>query len=114
VVATLEDFRIVLEPVSAPEGPMTFEIANAGTAASQSVHELVLLRTDLSPRDLPTLPSGAVDERAAGLRVIDEAEGIAPGDGATLEVDLEPGAYVAICNIRGHFAQGMVAGFTAR
>jgi hypothetical protein len=114
LTATLEDFRILLEPAVASAGPVIFEITNGGTSASQSVHELVLLRTELSAGDLPTLPTGAVDERAEGLTVIGEVEDIAPGGGATLEVDLEPGSYLAICNVRGHFAQGMVTGFTAR
>lgn len=114
VTVSLEDFRIGSDKARVPAGPATFHIANLGGASSQSVHEFVLLRTNLSAGDLPTLPSGAVDQEAEGLTVVGEVEDIAPGGGATLEVDLEPGSYLAICNIRGHFAQGMVTGFTVR
>lgn len=60
------------------------------------------------------MPSGAVDENGSGLSVVDEVENIPPGGGATLKVDLDRGAYLAICNIRGHFSQGMFAPFTVR
>jgi uncharacterized cupredoxin-like copper-binding protein len=55
-----------------------------------------------------------VDEKASVLDVVGEVEDIAPGEGAILELDLEPGAYLAICNILGHFGQGMVTRFTVR
>jgi hypothetical protein len=109
VAITVEDFRILLEPASAPAGTVRFDITNPATGSSQSVHEVAVIGTALIPDELPTLPSGAVDQ--SDLTVLGEVEDIVPGSGATLEVDLEPGPHLVICNIRGHFVQGMVAPF---
>jgi uncharacterized cupredoxin-like copper-binding protein len=46
------------------------------------------------------------------LEVIDEVEDIAPGTSATLNLNLDPGAYAVICNLPGHYASGMHAAFT--
>jgi len=46
------------------------------------------------------------------LDLIDEQEDIAPSTTATLTVDLEAGSYILMCNVNGHYQQGMHAGFT--
>lgn len=110
--ASLEDFRIEFDRANVPSGRTTLHVGNLGGGTSQSVHELVLLRTPVPNGRLPTLPSGTVDEQADVLTVVGRTEPLAPGEGATLEVDLQGGRYLAVCNILGHYAQGMVAGFT--
>ena len=42
--------------------------------------------------------------------MVDEAEDIAPSTTATLPIDLEAGSYVIICNLPGHYQQGMNVG----
>ena len=53
-----------------------------------------------------------VDEDAKSLHPVDEQEDIAAGSTTSLTVDLKPGRYVAICNLPGHYQQGMYASFT--
>ena len=69
---------------------ITLEAVNEG----KEVHELVLFKTDLAPADLPVDEEGAVDERGAGLELIDEVEDVKPGETKSFVVDLKPGKYV--------------------
>jgi uncharacterized cupredoxin-like copper-binding protein len=102
VRATLSEWAIALEPTSVPAGTVTFVIDNAGAAE----HELVVLRTDTAASDLPT-DGDEVDEDAEGIEEVDEVEGIGPGADAELTVDLTSGSYAIICNLPGHYDQGM-------
>jgi uncharacterized cupredoxin-like copper-binding protein len=106
VDATLQDFSIDLSADSASAGQVTFAITNNGP----STHEFVVLATDLAPGDLPTDDAGDVAEDE--VTPVDEAEDIADGDHPELTVDLEPGHYVVICNVPGHYRQGMAAELT--
>lgn len=108
VSATLKDFSIGLDPASASAGEVTFSITNDGP----SDHEFVVFRTDLDPGALPTSEAGEVDEAGAGLTLVDEAEDIAASSTTDLTVDLEAGSYAIVCNVPGHYAQGMHTGFT--
>jgi uncharacterized cupredoxin-like copper-binding protein len=112
VSATEKDFAIGLDPSSANDGSVSFDIQNQGTATP----EFVLFKTDLAADGLPTTKdeNGAtiVDENGKGLDLVDEAEDIASGASATLTVNLDAGSYVAICNLPGHYQQGMRAELT--
>jgi len=106
----LKDFAISA-PSTLNPGSATFSISNQGP----SLHELVIMKTDLSPRDLPTTLEGGVavvDEQSPALQAVDEKEDIAPGSTVTLRVTLGPGHYVLVCNIPAHFEQGMSAEIT--
>ena len=105
IVTTEKDFGIALEETSTPAGSTTFDITNDGP----STHEFVVFKTDLAEDALP-VDGSTVDE--ANLDLVDEAEDIAPGVGTSLTVDLEPGSYVVICNVEGHYAAGMHAALT--
>jgi uncharacterized cupredoxin-like copper-binding protein len=108
VHATLEDFEIKLDETSAVAGPVVFVVDNQG----QSVHEFVVVKTDLAADELPTDENGDVDEEGEGITAVDEIEDIEDGASPKLEVDLEPGDYVVLCNLPGHYRQGMHAAFT--
>jgi uncharacterized cupredoxin-like copper-binding protein len=108
VSATEADFTIALDPGTATAGEVTFDIENT---AGQT-HEFVVFQTDLAPDALPTDDEGLVDESGEGLTLIDEAEDIAGGSSTTLAVSLDAGKYVVICNLPGHYAQGMHAPLT--
>ena len=105
VSATEKDFSITLSSSTGTAGPVTFNITNEGP----STHEFVVIQTDDAPDALP-VKNGTVDEN--GLTIVDENEDIAPSTTATLSVDLKAGSYVIICNLPGHYEQGMHAGFT--
>ena len=108
VGATEKDFSIALDPSTASAGSVTFNIDNQGPAT----HEFVVFKTDLAPDALPTASDGTVDEEGKGVQHIDEVEDIAAGSTQTLTTDLKPGSYVVICNLPGHYQQGMHAPLT--
>jgi uncharacterized cupredoxin-like copper-binding protein len=106
VPATLQDFSIKLGKSSAPAGSVKFEIDNNGP----STHEFVVFKTDLAADALPKSDGeDTVDEEGEGVEHVDEVEDIEKGDSKTLEVDLDAGHYVVICNLPSHYAQGMHA-----
>jgi uncharacterized cupredoxin-like copper-binding protein len=106
---TLQDFKIRLDRTSAPAGKVSFDVENKGP----STHEFVVFKTDLAPDALPTDANGEVDEHGKGVETVDEIEDIEKGATPSLDVDLEAGTYVVICNLPAHYRQGMRAGFTA-
>jgi uncharacterized cupredoxin-like copper-binding protein len=109
--------------VSLTDGAITFsgsseaiaagDVAFSGTNDGSTVHELELFSVpdgvDATSLDVS---DNVADTDAAGMDVIDEVEDIAPSTTVELSADLEPGTYAFICNLPGHYAQGMVAEFT--
>ncbi len=107
VAITEKDFGIAASTAQAPAGEVTFSIHNDGP----SVHEFVVIKTDLDDGKLPLVADGSeVDEDQ--LEGVGEQEDIQPGAKATLSLNLEPGQYVLICNIPGHYSKGMHSSFT--
>ena len=100
IAATEKDFEISLDPSTASAGEVTFDISNEGP----STHEFVIVQSDLAEDKLP-VKDGIVSEDA--VTVVDEAEDIAPSTTTDLSVDLDAGTYIIICNVVGHYQQGM-------
>lgn len=105
--AALNEFSIRVDMSSASSGEVTFRIRNEGSIP----HEFVVLKTDLPEAQLPVEDS-EVNEEAAGIEAIDEQEEFGAGGTETLTVDLDPGRYVFICNVSGHYQLGMHTSFT--
>lgn len=112
--ATLTTYKIVLSQNSARAGDIIFHVHNDATDLK---HEFVIFKTDLPEDQLPLTPEGAVDEEGAGVTHIDEVE-VEAGQAADLQVNLEPGNYVIICNINDnnemHYQHGMHVSFTVK
>lgn len=115
VKVELQEWLIVPDVTSVPEGEVTFAVDNIG----DETHEFVVLKSDLETTDLPTAEDGSVEEETAGLEVVDEAEDVAPGASAEFSADLASGSYIFLCNIveedgnqEVHFDEGMVTAFT--
>lgn len=94
-----------------PSGKIDFHITNNAT---DQAHEFVIFRTDLPANQLPLNADGDVDEQGPGIKHIAEVEDIGVGETKTLKVNLPPGKYVSICNMSGHYAQGMYYSFTVK
>lgn len=104
VSVVLDDWSVTSDPASVPAGTVTFDVTvEAGS------HALTVMRTDLPPNDLPRDGPDVVDITDESVEVIGWH-----GDsdtGFSLETELDPGSYVLICNLGGHYARGMRTGF---
>lgn len=105
--ATLADYSITLDESTAPAGDVTFDVTNE----AEQPHEFVVFKTDLAEDALPTDADGLVDEAGTGVELVDELEDIQPGDNPSLTVTLDAANYVILCNIPGHYKQGMHTSF---
>ncbi|MEZ4504041.1 MAG: plastocyanin/azurin family copper-binding protein, partial [Dehalococcoidia bacterium] len=92
---------------STAAGSVTFTANNTGVQP----HELVVVKTDLGPTELP-VEGGVVAEEGEGYEIVGKTEQIPGGGNADLTVDLEAGAYLLICNVPGHYQLGMTTAFT--
>ncbi len=84
-------------------GPVHVQAMNHGTTS----HELVILRTDTDQAALPVVGS-KVDEQTAG-QVIGKLTDISGGATKNGTFSLDPGNYVLLCNVPGHYKLGMHA-----
>jgi hypothetical protein len=113
---TLDEWSITLDKESLPEGPIEFVIKNDG----EFEHELVILRTDIAPDELPTKDDGSADLKAPDVDVVRTIDEIGDGDETGRTYELKAGSYVFIDNtVREHegsrvsyYAEGMRAAFT--
>lgn len=105
----LDEWSVEVDP-SSFQGPgnITFGGHNHGTLP----HQVTVIKTELDPADLP-LERVSVDVEAAGEQVLtfevpaaDSDEGLQVGVS-----ELDAGNYAIICNIPGHYQQGMYAAF---
>jgi uncharacterized cupredoxin-like copper-binding protein len=111
VPVSLTDFKIGLASATLPAGKVTLQIANQGSQA----HELLVFATGLDPSAFPRQSDGSINEDGQGLNKISDGDNLDPGGQQTRTVDLTtPGRYVLVCNLPGHFAQGMYAAVTVQ
>jgi uncharacterized cupredoxin-like copper-binding protein len=105
VVAELADYKITLTVPSVKAGTIKIGVRNLGTME----HSFQVLKTDLPPDKLPT--DGATAKAKEDGKV-GEIPSIPAGKSAAVTLDLQPGKYVFICNVAGHYQLGMHTGFT--
>lgn len=97
-------------------GNVTFVVTNAGSME----HELLVLQTDTPPDRLPLTNAGDPPEPVtSGADRVSEDDSVGetgspslqPGESRTFTIDaMEPGNYVLLCNLAGHYARGMHTG----
>lgn len=106
----LKEFQITSSTESIPPGVKTLAISNSGTIQ----HELLVFRSDLDPSAYPLDPAtGDINEDGAGITKISDGDNLDPGGAQTRALDLsQPGTYTFVCNLPGHFRQGMVKTLT--
>ena len=103
---TLRDFTIEPERRVVAPGLTEFRAFNEGP----TVHELILVRTDVGGAGLPLQADGltAVEE-APSVEFVLADEGIDLGERGGFQVELTPGKYVLYCNLEGHYLGEMYA-----
>ena len=100
-------FRIHVSQDTVPAGPVTFHIVNG---ADDMLHEFIVVSTDLPSDNLPLDPvTSRVNEDA--INIVTNQDNILPGQSRDLTAVLDPGHYVLICNLPGHYLQGMMIDF---
>ena len=91
-------------PTSMVAGKANFAITNIGSIQ----HELLVFKSDLSPSALPVDTKGNIIEDGPGITLVSRGDKIDPGKTQARTVDLtQPGTYLFVCNIPGHFKAGM-------
>lgn len=106
VKATEKDFAINVDQGSVTHGKLQLQVTNEGP----SEHELVVLKTDDAADDLP-VSDGQAEEDSEGVEHVDEVEQLSAGQTDQLDLNLDAGNYVLICNLPGHYSQGMRIAF---
>ncbi len=93
---------------SAPRGIVAFKVTND---SKDTVHEMIVMFLKDPSKPLPYIDSEKrVDEDKAGDK--GEVSELDPGQSGSLTLNLQPGKYLLICNVPGHYAAGMWTEFT--
>jgi uncharacterized cupredoxin-like copper-binding protein len=116
VSVSLGEWAVIADAATVKAGPVYFLADNIGP---NDPHELLIIRTELAPDQLPVV-DGRVPEDQIDL--IGEIEPFSPGTQAADTFDLTPGNYVLICNIaevedgqlESHYQLGMRTRFQAQ
>jgi len=104
VSTTGREWAISSTAKSVKSGSTTFTFRNGGTIE----HELVVVKTDLTLGDIPIDPvAKKFDEEDPSIEVIGEVFEIEAGSTGNVVLDLPPGNYQLVCNLAGHYANGM-------
>jgi uncharacterized cupredoxin-like copper-binding protein len=104
VGVSLKEWSVSPSQTEARPGTVTFEVRNEGSMP----HQLVVIKSDLPPEMLPVANG---DIATSQVRILESIDPI--GSGATAEVRFEAtaGKYVLVCNVPGHYQQGMTTSF---
>ena len=103
VKVDLNEWAIKPSATEVQAGKVQFIASNSGTME----HEMVVIRTDKAADDLG---DGARVPEAGSLGEIEE---FGAGKTETKTLTLAPGHYALVCNIDGHYKQGMHADIEA-
>ena len=95
----LNEWKVTVEAPSVGKGDVKFEADNEG----KTPHELVVVKSDTKAGDLKVEGGKAkIDGETLGT-----ASNVGPGEHKDVEVELEAGHYILLCNLPGHYEQGM-------
>ena len=100
LVVEMTDYKVVTNVATVRAGETKIGVRNRGSQP----HDLVVLRTDLAPDKLP-YDVGRAKANEPGL--VARTKELRAGGTAALTATLEPGQYVLICNVAGHYGLGM-------
>jgi uncharacterized cupredoxin-like copper-binding protein len=99
---------IKAKPDTVHTGIVKFNVTNS---SKDTIHEMIVMYLADPSKPLPYISAeNRVDEDKAGDK--GEVSELDPGKSGSLTVTLQPGKYLLICNVPGHFAAGMWTEFT--
>jgi uncharacterized cupredoxin-like copper-binding protein len=108
---TLTEFHVAASATTVSPGSYPFAITNSGTVP----HEFLVFKSDLSPVAYPVDAGGRIDEEGPGVTLLSDGENLDPGASQSRTIDLTvPGKYLYVCNLPGHFKDGMYVEVTVR
>jgi uncharacterized cupredoxin-like copper-binding protein len=102
---TAKDFAFSAKHIDAKAGKFSVSLKNSG----QAPHEFVVLKTSTAPAKLKV--SGGKVSEADSVGEIGEVDS---GKTGKHTFDLKPGHYVFVCNVPGHYMDGMRGSLTVR
>jgi uncharacterized cupredoxin-like copper-binding protein len=108
ITGSVEEWKVNVSAQSAEAGEVIFAIANYGSIQ----HEFLVTKTSYEPGKIPIGSNSRFDEEDKGLSVVDEIPEWAVNESKVLKVSLEAGTYELLCNIEGHYGNGMHTSFT--
>ena len=103
---SLSEWKVGAGVTTFDHGMQTLRITNAGKAP----HELLVFKpaAGIDPHNLPVSADGDINENSPDAKKISDGDNVDPGKSQTRTVDFStPGTYVLLCNIAGHYKQGM-------
>lgn len=107
ISGSVVEWGVNVDAVKAKAGEVSFSIENRGTID----HEFLVVKTTYDHGKIPVGTNNRFDEEDPGITVIDEIKEWPAGETGTLKVTLEPGRYELLCNIEGHYKNGMHSPF---
>ncbi len=103
-----QPMTLTLDQSTVKAGDTVFAVHND---AMTEAHEMVLVKLKTANDAVPLIQSKhRVDEKK--LKSMGEVADLKPGADGQLHVKLEPGNYLLLCNIKGHYEAGMHAQLT--
>lgn len=108
IPGSVGEWYVRIEDDAVASGPVTFRIMNSGSIR----HEFLVVKTDVAPGALEIGDDARFSEADPAVTAVAEIPEWGPGQQKSLVVDLDPGAYQLVCNIAGHYRQGMWVGLT--
>jgi len=108
ISGSVREWGIDVSAAKAKSGVVIFAIANFGTIS----HEFIVVKTNFPLGEIPIGKNNRFDEDGEGVEAVDEIAEFEVDTTHVLKVMLEPGAYQLLCNIAGHYKNGMYAALT--
>lgn len=105
ITVDASEFKFDPDAIEAAAGKLEVTLNNGG----QAPHEFVVIKTDAAADSLP-VKDNRVDERDSQGEIAE----IQGGQTGKHTFDLKPGKYVFVCNVPGHYADGMHGTLTVK
>jgi uncharacterized cupredoxin-like copper-binding protein len=101
---------VIAVPNVVPAGEVTFKATNK---SPDFTHEMIVIKLKAPHQQLPYVAADSkVNEDAAGH--LGEVSELDPGKAGSLSLNLDPGTYMLLCNVPGHYMAGMWTTITVR